>query len=307
MKDTILILGGTGTIGSSVVEKLIPTMNVIVVSRSEEKQMFLRKRFPDVTFFIGDIKNKFFIKQIIKNYTPKYVLNCSAMKHVRICEENPLEAILTNVIGEQNILEAVEQYDGVTYISISTDKVVNGVSTYGMTKSLQEKIHLANPNNKKNIYNCVRLGNIYGSSGSVVPIFKKQIEANQNLKLTHKDMTRFFMKQEQAADFIVKCFDFKSSGKIFIPKLKSFRIYDLAKSFIASSGKDLQIEVATSTNETLSESLFSLDESLKIEELDSYFALTPNQNPSDDQKYTYNSSDEELMMTEDEFDKFING
>jgi UDP-glucose 4-epimerase len=195
------------------------------------------------------------------------------MKQVPLCEENPHEAILTNIIGSENVAKVSAEYSRIyptrriKILSISTDKSCKPVNLYGMTKAIQERIHLKGNNGKSNIHNCVRYGNVLESTGSVIPIFKERINSDLNLNVTHNQMTRFLLSLAEAVDLIFKALNDEDGGKIFIPKIKSAKIYDVAEMLIKVSGKKLQIvETGIRPGEKIHEILISEEELTRTED-----------------------------------------
>lgn len=236
----VFIFGGTGSLGRALAKRLLPlNNNLFIFSRDEAKQHYMRVDFPSekcLNFILGDVRDKDKVKKALKDSNPNIIINAAAMKQVPACEFFPEEALLTNTIGTKNIVEAVEElYWGRKVLSVSTDKSCKPVNSYGMTKALQERIHL---NGKRNVFNCVRYGNVLESTGSVIPFFKHKIENKENLPITHIEMTRFLMSLDESVSLIFKALKDNNGGKIFIPKIKSARIVDLAEVMLEGTGLD---------------------------------------------------------------------
>ena len=265
-----LIFGGTGSLGKVLVERILKDKKgfVFVFSRSEEKHVKIRQQFPQIRTIIGDVRDYDAVFKAIIDVDPTHIINAAALKNVPECEEFPLEAIKTNLLGSQNIVKAVENcihYSDLKVLSISTDKACLPLNSYGMTKALQERIHLRG---KRGIFNVCRYGNVLESRGSVIPFFKEKIEKNENLPVTHQDMTRFFMSLNQSVDLIFKALGDEEGGKVFIPKIKGARIIDLAEIMIEESKKNLSIEiVGIRPGEKFDECLVSESECLRTEEV----------------------------------------
>ena len=233
---SILITGGTGSFGHALVSKLLKNNNKILIyilSRDELKQFEMNNLFQNdsrLNFILGDVRDYQRISSL--NINPNYIVHAAAMKQIVASENNPSECISTNIIGTQNVLKFSESLKKCNFLSLSTDKAVNPINLYGATKLSLEKITLATNNLKThNKYSVLRYGNVIGSRGSVIPFFKNLKNLNKPIPVTHKDMTRFWITLDQAADLSIKCLKIMSGNEIFIPKLPSFKIIDLASLF----------------------------------------------------------------------------
>ncbi len=238
-KKRVLIFGGTGSLGTTLTRRfLLHGYTIGIYSRDEAKHFNHRNNFPnsDIHYFIGDIRNYTSVLRTIKNFHPDIIICAAAMKQVPACENQPFEAVQTNILGSENIgLAASEFADGINMLeeklrvlSISTDKAVKPINAYGATKMLQEKIHL-NFNSPKLVANCVRYGNVLESTGSVIPFFKQKIKRGESLPVTHPAMTRFLLSLDEAVDLIFKALGDKTGGSIYVPSVRSSRITDLAE------------------------------------------------------------------------------
>jgi len=237
---TILVTGGTGSIGSEIVRKLLkyPVRQVRVFSRDEHKQFYLEQEFKGlpigkVTFLIGDVRDRERVNLAMERID--IVFNAAAMKHVHSCEYNPFEAIKTNVIGVQNLVDAARERNVEKFIHISTDKAAIPINVMGATKLLAEKIALSAEEYKgkhKTVFCSVRFGNVIGSRASVVPLFYEQIKKGGPVTLTDTKMTRFIMNTSQAVDLVFKAGSLAKGGELFILKMPAIRIYDLAKAMV---------------------------------------------------------------------------
>lgn len=228
----ILVTGGTGSFGKACLKELVKTDNTIVVfSRSEFLQHELALQYPEseyptVRFFIGDIRDVNRLKRALVGVD--YVIHAAALKQVPAAEYNPTEAIKTNIMGAVNLIEACIDCGVKKVIALSTDKAVNPINLYGATKLCMEKLLVAgNHYSNKTLFSVVRYGNVVGSRGSVVPLFKRQKDVGE-LTITHPDMTRFWITIEQAVKFVLDRLEDMQGGEIFIPKLPSMNIMDLA-------------------------------------------------------------------------------
>ena len=235
---SIFITGGTGSFGNKFVEKILRNYKpkkLIIFSRDEFKQHQMNKIFPKEKFkclryFIGDVRDK---ERLLKAmYNVDYVIHAAALKQVDAAEYNPIEYVKTNIYGGQNVIEAAIECDAKKIIALSTDKAADPVNLYGATKFTSDKLFVA-ANNIKGLqkikFAVVRYGNVVASRGSVIPLFKEFIEKKSSfLPITHKDMTRFWITLEESVDFVIDCFKRIQGGEIFVPKLPSFRVVDLA-------------------------------------------------------------------------------
>lgn len=233
---SILITGGTGSFGHAFVSKLLKNkykMNIYILSRDELKQFEMNNFFHNdnrLNFILGDVRDSQRISSL--NIKPNFILHAAAMKQIVASEMNPSECINTNIIGTQNVLKFSTNLRNCKFLSLSTDKAVNPINLYGATKLSLEKLTLATNNLlTSNKYSVLRYGNVIGSRGSVIPFFQSLKKLKKPIPVTHKDMTRFWITLDQAADLSINCLKIMNSNEIFIPKLPSFKILDLAKIF----------------------------------------------------------------------------
>ena len=234
----ILVTGGTGSIGGEIVRRLLqygPEV-VRILSRDETKQFELEQELANpekVRFLIGDVRDKDRLKRAFEDID--IVFHAAAMKHVPACEYNPFEAVKTNVMGTQNVIEAALDNDVEKLIAISTDKAASPINTMGATKLLAEKLIIdANfyKGHAKTVFSCVRFGNVMGSRGSVIPLFEKQIQNGGPVTVTDPEMTRFMMTIPQAVDLVFKATKMAQGGEIFIFKMPVVKLGDLANVMI---------------------------------------------------------------------------
>ena len=242
IKDkVILVAGGTGSIGSEIVRKLLrcPVRQVRGFSRDEYKQFMFEKELKNepegrVTFLIGDIRDRERVFLAVEGVD--MIFNVAAMKHVHLCGFNPFEAVKTNVVGTQNLVEAARFNNIMKYVHVSTDKAAMPVNVMGATKLLAEKIVISAEQykgaNRKTVFSVVRFGNVFASRGSVAPLFIEQIKNGGPVTLTHSEMTRFMMSIPQAAELVLKAALYSKGSELFILKMPVMRILDMAKAMI---------------------------------------------------------------------------
>jgi len=234
-----LITGGTGTFGVELIKFIIKNFKpkrLIIYSRDEMKQFLMKEDFPEKRFnflryFIGDVRDLERLKMATKNVD--YLVHAAALKQVESSEYNPLECVKTNIHGAENVIHASLYNNVKKVIAISTDKAVNPLNLYGATKLVSDKLFISANNlygSNLTRFSVVRYGNVTGSRGSVIPLFKSLKDKNMTtVPLTDPDMTRFWITKEEAVKFVVKSFLRMHGGEIFIPKLRSFKILDLIK------------------------------------------------------------------------------
>ena len=253
----ILVTGGTGSIGSQIVKKLLKyNPDVIRVFSNDENSTFYMKQelshVSNVRYLMGDIRDKERLILAMENIDIVY--HAAALKHVPLCEYNPFEAIKTNVMGTQNVIEAALACGVGKVINISTDKAVNPVNTMGATKLLAEKC-ITDANDwkglRKTIFSSVRFGNVLFSRGSVVPLFEKQIRENKKITLTDPEMTRFVMKLSSTLDLVFKATLMAKGGEIFILKMPVVKLGDLADVVIEENCKKYKISKNEVKKETI--------------------------------------------------------
>lgn len=279
----ILVTGGTGSFGKFITSELLKkdAGEVRIFSRDEDKQYSMQHEFQNskiLRFIIGDVRDKESLVIATKNVD--IVLHAAALKQIPSTEYNILEAVKTNVLGAQNVVDACLENNVKKALSISTDKAVEPVNVMGMTKGLQERIFtLANKqkDGNKTVFASVRYGNVVASRGSVIPLFIKQIKAGGDLTITHPDMTRFILTLKEATQLVFTALETMVGGEIFVPKIKPLKIIDLAEIFLQlykPVNKKI-ISIGIRPGEKLHETLISGAESLRIIDRGDYFILLP--------------------------------
>ncbi|MBW9158424.1 MULTISPECIES: SDR family NAD(P)-dependent oxidoreductase [Clostridium] len=228
---SILITGGTGSWGNELTTQLLQ-MNpnqIIIYSRSELNQVNMQRKFnnPKLKFIIGDIRDYDSIKQATKDV--QYIFHLAALKHVPICEEQPYEAIKTNITGVKNLINAAIENNVVKVIDVSTDKAVEPINVYGMTKAIGEKLIIhASTISENTKFVCIRAGNVLGTNGSVVPYFIDQVKRGNEITITDTEMTRYFLTLKQAIQLIFKAIKSSIGGETFVMKMPGYKIVDIA-------------------------------------------------------------------------------
>lgn len=264
---TILITGGTGSLGQALTKRLLSmkVAQIRILSRNEFKQIEMESTFSDsrLRFLIGDVRDFNRLVRAVEGVD--VVFHAAALKHVPKVEYNPFEAIKTNVDGSQNVIEACLHERVEKAICIGTDKAVSPLNTYGATKLLMEKLfaaanHYSNPKKHPTKFIAVRYGNVLGSSGSVIPKFIDQIRKKQKITITHPKMTRFSITMNDALDFILKATTSGKGSEVFVPKLKAYSIMDVKQALAELLGDVKHETIGIRSGEKLHETLINADE-----------------------------------------------
>ncbi len=276
---SILITGGTGSFGKKFIQTLLDNYQprrVIVFSRDELKQYEMQQVLGGnpMRYFIGDVRDKDRLVQAMRGVD--YVVHAAALKQVPAAEYNPMECIKTNIYGAENVIHAALENNVEKVIALSTDKAANPINLYGATKLASDKLFVAANNiasGHKTVFSVVRYGNVVGSRGSVVPLFQKLIrEGSDHIPITDKKMTRFWITLEQGVSFVFKSFERMHGGEIFIPKLPSVLITDLAR---AMSNLPLKI-IGIRPGEKLHEVMCPKDDSHLTVEFADHYVIKPS-------------------------------
>ncbi|MCM1263576.1 MAG: polysaccharide biosynthesis protein [Butyrivibrio sp.] len=304
----ILITGGTGSIGNYIIQKIcmLNVQKVIVFSRDEEKQYRMKQQIvdPKVEYIIGDIRDFYRLNSVFCGID--YVIHTAAMKQVPIAEENPIEAVTTNIIGTENVIRCSIQQQVEQVIFLSSDKSISPTNCMGMTKGICERLIRSSKPNVKTKISCVRLGNVLGSKGSVIPTWKSQISQTQSILLTDMDMTRFIMTLEDVYKLVMHTIRLGRHGEIIFPSMKSCRIYDLAKVmcmyYNLNIDKTIHI-IGIREGEKLYEEIFSEEEKNHIYESAGYYHISRSVYPLGLQ--IPRKSDECKLMTVEQLIEFL--
>jgi len=274
----ILITGGTGSFGkkfTQIVLRDYRPKKLIIFSRDELKQHEMRMsgfKHPSLRYFIGDVRDRERLYRALPGVD--IVVHAAALKQVPACEYNPFEAVKTNVLGAQNIIDAAIDNNVRRVLALSSDKAVSPINLYGATKLVAEKLFVqgnAYSGAEGTRFSCVRYGNVVGSRGSVVPVFEKQ-KASGRITVTDERMTRFWITLEQGVRFVIRCVEQMQGGEVFVPRIPSMRIMDLAEA--VAPGCEIEF-VGIRPGEKLHEALISRDESRYTLELENMFVIQP--------------------------------
>lgn len=274
---TVLVTGGTGSFGRKFAEIVLAECQpakLIVFSRDELKQHEMRTSHPDprMRYFIGDVRDRDRLARAMNGVD--IVIHAAALKQVPVCEYNPLEAVKTNVLGAVNVIEAAIDLGVKKVIALSTDKAVNPINVYGATKLCAEKL-FAQGNAYSGLegtrFSCVRYGNVLGSRGSVIPVFEEQRKQGK-ITVTDARMTRFWLTLDQGVRFVIRCMDLMQGGEVFVPKIPSMRIMDLAEAVAPGCAIDF---TGVRPGEKLHEVLVSSDESRLTVQIGEMYVITP--------------------------------
>lgn len=285
--STLLITGGTGSFGQQMARYFLDKgcREVRILSRDEKKQDDMRRKYQNkrLKFFLGDVRDKSSIRESFKNVD--YVFHAAALKQVPSCEFYPLEAIKTNVLGAENVLDAACEFEVKACVVLSTDKAVYPVNTMGMSKALMEKVMVAKSRSapKGTVLCGTRYGNVMGSRGSVIPLFLDQIKSGLNLTITDPAMTRFLMSLDDSVNLVDFAFQNAQNGDIFVQKSPACTVKDLAEAIITHSNTDAKVDIiGIRHGEKMYEVLVSQEEMSKAVDLGSYFRI-----PSDNRDLNY--------------------
>lgn len=306
-----LIFGGTGSLGKKLIERLLPEerVNVAVYSRDEAKHWTIKNELTNhenrraLEFFVGDIRDYARVKDVIRQNKPGTIIIAAALKQVDTCELSPSEAVATNLIGTQNVINAVNELGpnaGVEKVLfVSTDKACSPVNVYGMCKAVSERVVTSQARTGLEYVKwlAVRYGNVLESRGSIIPLFKHQAEHGAFLTVTDPFMTRYVMTLDESVDLIKRALEYGESGTTWIPKLPAMRIGDLAELFSERSGKPIKI-IGLRPGEKAHEDLINESESVRTSEIGRFYVIGPAFDAGSEQPFTYSSS--QNVMTKEQ-------
>jgi UDP-N-acetylglucosamine 4,6-dehydratase len=301
---TLLITGGTGTFGNAVLKRFLDTdiKEIRIFSRDEKKQYDMRTALMNekVKFYIGDVRNYESIESAL--YGVDYVFHAAALKQVPSCEFYPMEAVRTNILGTENVLNAAIKNQVKNMIVLSTDKAVYPINAMGISKAMMEKVMVAKArtmDEKGTVFCGTRYGNVMASRGSVIPLFVEQIKSGLALTVTDPNMTRFLMSIEDAVDLVLYAYEHGSQGDIFVQKAPAATIGDLALAVKELFNADNEIKIiGTRHGEKLYETLLTREELVRAEDLGGYYRVLADNRDLNYNKY-FVEGKEELSYKED--------
>jgi UDP-N-acetylglucosamine 4,6-dehydratase len=296
-----LITGGTGTLGQAIIHQLIASNNfdkIISMSRNEKQISDARNFTKDtrINYLVGDVRDLSRVVELSSDVD--IIIHCAAMKHIDIAEENPLEASETNILGTTNIIKAANLNSVSKVVFVSTDKASSSNSIYGLSKKFGEKLIVGSSSEKTQMI-AFRFGNLVNSNGSVFAKWRLQSSLGEPLTVTDKEMTRFFISSEKAAKFILQKVKEDVKNIIYIPKMNSYKVYDIALNMASSAGINL---IGLRSGEVLSENLVSGDERGHINEYSDFYAVSVGSS----NLITLRSDDSKFLQKPDEFFKEFN-
>ncbi|MEJ2608085.1 MAG: UDP-N-acetylglucosamine 4,6-dehydratase (inverting) [Anaerolineales bacterium] len=313
-EKVIMVTGGTGSFGRKFVQIMLQDYQparLIIFSRDELKQHEMATAgldHPSLRYFIGDVRDQMRLRRAMQGVN--IVVHAAALKQVPACEYNPIEAIMTNIMGGRNVVEAALDTNVERVMALSTDKAVNPINLYGATKLAAEKLFVhsnAYAGGTGTRFSCVRYGNVLGSRGSVVPLFLRQRETGR-ISITDERMSRFWLSLEQGVRFTIRCIEQMHGGEVFVPKIPSMHLIDLAKAIAPDAEIDV---IGIRPGEKLHEVLISEDEARHSIELDDMYVVEPSgtlwfghnwhgegKSLPEDFRYTSDSNDQWLTQEE---------
>ncbi|MCB1772754.1 MAG: UDP-N-acetylglucosamine 4,6-dehydratase (inverting) [Gammaproteobacteria bacterium] len=303
---SVLVTGGTGSFGQGFIGTLLERYSpkrVVVFSRDELKQYQMSQRFngPMMRYFIGDVRDGSRLKEAMREID--FVVHAAALKHVPAAEYNPMECIKTNIHGAQNVIEAALQNNVVKVIALSTDKAANPINLYGATKLASDKLFVAANNivgKRDTRFSVVRYGNVVCSRGSVVPFFRDLLaQGVESLPITDERMTRFWITLQQGVDFVIESFARMYGGEIFVPKIPSIRIVDLAESLAPGMPHEI---VGIRPGEKLHEVMCPADDAHLTLEFNDHFVIRPGIQMTHSKSYERNALGEQGKPVPSGFD-----
>lgn len=312
-----LIFGGTGSLGRKLIERLLPANNVAVFSRDEAKHWTIKNELNifhsqtdqcgELKFFVGDIRDPVRVRDVIRQYAPTHIIIAAALKQVDTCELSPSESVATNLIGTQNVINAVNDMDTGsldTVLFVSTDKACAPVNVYGMCKAVSERIVTSQAQTgRANVrFLAVRYGNVLESRGSIIPLFKYQAEHAPFLTVTDPEMTRFVMTLDDSVDLIKAAIANGENGMTWIPKLPAMKIGDLAQIFSEKYGKKVHV-IGLRPGEKKHEDLINESESVRTTPFNRFYIIGPAFTAGSGKRFTYSSADD--VMTKEQLQQHL--
>ncbi len=277
--SSVLITGGTGSFGKAFLQRLLETRNparVVIFSRDELKQYEMRQTWgddPRIRWFIGDIRDRDRVKMALHGVD--YVVHAAALKQVDTAEYNPMEYVKTNILGSENVMQASIEAGVKKVVALSTDKASSPVNLYGATKLTADKLFVSANHYAAGYdthFSVVRYGNVMGSRGSVIPFFRNLAALGEPLPITDRRMTRFWITLPQAVEFVMSCFNDMRGGELYVPRIPSMRVVDLAEAIAPGSET---VEVGIRPGEKLHEEMISTEDSRRTLRRDDRYVVLP--------------------------------
>jgi UDP-glucose 4-epimerase len=294
---TLMVTGGTGSFGNAVVDRFLETdiAQIRIFSRDEKKQHDMRKKYNNdkLKFYIGDVRDKRSVDYAMSGVD--YVFHAAALKQVPSCEFYPMEAVKTNVIGTENVLDSAIEAGVEKVVCLSTDKAVYPINAMGISKAMMEKVMAAKARNAKNTVICAtRYGNVMASRGSVIPLFVNQIKSGNDMTVTDPNMTRFLMSLDEAVELVIYAYQNGEAGDIFVQKAPACTIEVLAKAVkeLFNAKSDIKV-IGTRHGEKLYETLLTREEMTVAKDLPGYYRILPDNRDLNYAKY-YSKGQEKL-------------
>lgn len=305
LNKTLLITGGTGSFGNAVLQRFLTSdhfCEIRIFSRDEKKQDDMRKSLnnPKLKFYIGDVRDLHSVETAVKGVD--YIFHAAALKQVPSCEFFPLEAVKTNILGTDNVLNAADRHGVSRTVVLSTDKAAYPINAMGMSKAMMEKVMVARSRNldeNKSVFTGTRYGNVMASRGSVIPLFIEQIKAGKPLTITDPNMTRFMMTLEDAVDLVMYAWEHGRQGDLFVQKAPAATVETLAKALLELYNSSAEIRViGTRHGEKLYETLVNREDMVKAEDLGEYFRVPADTRDLNYEQY-FSEGEPELSRVED--------
>jgi UDP-glucose 4-epimerase len=300
--NTLLLTGGTGSFGTAVLKRFLKSdiKEIRIFSRDEKKQDDMRNEFQSnkIKYFIGDVRDSSTLDFAMSG--SDYVFHAAALKQVPSCEFYPLEAVKTNILGTENVLNKAIEYKVKKVICLSTDKAVYPINAMGISKSMMEKVAIAKSmQDTDTIINITRYGNVMASRGSVIPLFVSQIAGNKNLTITDPNMTRFMMTLDDAVELVLFAFNNGNSGDTFVQKAPASTVLELAESLLKIYKSTSKINIiGTRHGEKLYETLLTREEFVRASDMGEYYRIPPDGRDLNYAKY-FSQGNEKIAVGED--------
>lgn len=301
----ILITGGTGSFGNAVLQRFLysDVKEIRIFSRDEKKQDDMRHRLqnPKVKFYIGDVRDKRSVEGAMMDVD--YIFHAAALKQVPSCEFFPIQAVRTNVLGTENVLDSAIQHGVKRVVVLSTDKACYPINAMGISKAMMEKVAIAKGrslgNNAETTICCTRYGNVMASRGSVIPLWVDQLKAGNDMTITDPNMTRFMMTLDEAVDLVIYAFQYGQNGDLFVQKAPAATLNVLANALISIFKSDAKVQViGTRHGEKLYETLVTREEMSKSEGMDNYYRIPCDTRDLNYDKY-YDEGEEKVSQIDD--------